>query len=574
MLGCGQSDSTSQQHEAGADVALDDAASDGASHTDGSMEGGKVEAGMDGAADAGPVHCPIGFDGAVCPDGSVDVSPDADLQTLVSANEGGTTFCLQPGIHHDAVTVLKDSDTFTSPSGTTADGVTEDGAKLLVGWTLVTIDSVSYWTTPGGTPLASSQSSAQCETGYPGCFYSQDLFFDNVDYVHVTSLTDVKSGTWYYDFTGSDGGVLDNVYLAASESPSSHTVELSQYPSAFSSAKATSITIQGLIVEKYGAPLQSGAITAGSTNNASGSGLAKNWLIQNNEVRLNHGGIAMHPGADSWRILCNDIDHDGTVGFGGGGTIGGLFQGNTIAFGNQDHEQCAFECVMKLAGSSDCSVVNDHVVSYNTVHDNRGNGLWSDVCARSITYDHNTIFNNDGEGIRVEISEDHTVTNNVLYANGTCAQGSCTLGEGDYEGVVCAQCSSTKIENNYVAYADVAGGGGGIVVSHDAARDNEHPGFTVPVMMSVANNTIVLPSTGRQLAGVADDNEPTMATAWIVPGMFDHNTYCVSSVPWTTTNWEFTTFADAGTSLVSFTTWQNDGQDPASKLVTTPCPMP
>jgi hypothetical protein len=363
-LGCGQNESSSQQHDAGVDVARPpDASPDHASPKDGSVEGSKVEAGVDGSADAGPVHCPIGFDGAVCPDGSVDVSPDADLQTLVSANEGGTIFCLQPGTHHDAVTALKDGDTFTSPSGTTADGVTEDGAKLLVGWTPVTIDSVSYWTTPGGTPLASSQSSAQCESGYPGCFYSQDLFVDDADYVHVTSLDDVKSGAWYYDFSGADGGVLDNIYLAASENPSSHTVELSQYPSAFSSAKVTSITIQGLTIEKYGAPLQSGAITAGSTNNASGSGLAKDWLIQNNVVRLNHGGIAVHPGADSWRILCNDIDHDGTVGFGGGGTIGGLFQGNTIEFGNQDHELCAFECVMKLAGSSDCSLVNDHVVS-------------------------------------------------------------------------------------------------------------------------------------------------------------------------------------------------------------------
>jgi hypothetical protein len=140
---------------------------------------------------------------------------------------------------------------------------------------------------------------------------------------------------------------------------------------------------------------------------------------------------------------------------------------------------------------------------------------------------------------------------------------------------VCAQCSSTTIANNYVAYANVAGGPGGIVVSHDSVRDNEHPGFTVPVMMSITNNTVVLPAMGARPAALADDNNPATTPAWITAGMFAHDTYCVSSVPWTGANWFITTFgADGGTAAISFATWQHDGQDSTSTLTTAACPMP
>ena len=71
---------------------------------------------------------------------TVYVAPTDDLQTLVENNAAGTIFVLQPGVHHDSVTSIKSGDVFTSPNATTADGVIEDGAKLLTNWTVNQLD--------------------------------------------------------------------------------------------------------------------------------------------------------------------------------------------------------------------------------------------------------------------------------------------------------------------------------------------------------------------------------------------------------------------------------------------------
>jgi hypothetical protein len=248
--------------------------------------------------------------------GQVTVARTDNLQSLVTANPAGTTFTLLPGVHHDSVTSLKNGDTFTGQPG-----AIENGAKVLTGWSLVTIYSVTYWTTPGGIPLTSNQSSSQCEAGYPGCFYAQDLYFDNVTYTHVTSLASVGPGTWYYDFAGGDGGVVNNVYLT--DNPTGHTVELGANRYAFQSSSATNVTIQGLIVEKYAPLLQYGAIEP----------QASAWLIQNCEIRLNHGyGVNAGSGGNGVQVLNNSIHDNGQAGFGAGGITGGTFNNNTVYY--------------------------------------------------------------------------------------------------------------------------------------------------------------------------------------------------------------------------------------------------
>jgi hypothetical protein len=150
--------------------------------------------------------------------GQVTVAPTDNLQNLVNANPAGTTFTLLPGVHHDSVTSIKNGDTFTGQPG-----AIENGAKVLAGWSQVAINSVTYWTTAGGTPISTGYNGSNCAPGFPGCFYPQDLYLDNVTYTHVTSLASVAPSAWYYDYAGGDGGVVNNVYLASSENPNSHT---------------------------------------------------------------------------------------------------------------------------------------------------------------------------------------------------------------------------------------------------------------------------------------------------------------------------------------------------------------
>src|SRR5579862_9217616 len=106
-----------------------------------------------------------------CPLGSVSVAPSDDLQAAVLAHGDGTVFCLLRGEHHDRVMNIRSGDVFTSPTGTTADGVVENGATTLSHWTSVLIGGRAYWTTPGGKPVPASYDSTKCEAAFPSCFY-------------------------------------------------------------------------------------------------------------------------------------------------------------------------------------------------------------------------------------------------------------------------------------------------------------------------------------------------------------------------------------------------------------------
>ncbi len=117
------------------------------------------------------------------------------------------------------------------------------------------------------------------------CVYPEDLYFDNVPLLHVASLGAVGPGTWYFDYPHQ------TIYFA--NNPSGHVVEASVTSTAFSGS-ASNVTISGLIVEKYAVPAQFGAIGDQYPG--------PNWIVTNNEVRLNHsGGIYLQAAAQPVR---------------------------------------------------------------------------------------------------------------------------------------------------------------------------------------------------------------------------------------------------------------------------------
>jgi hypothetical protein len=457
--------------------------------------------------------------------GQVMVAPGDDLQALVKANPAGTTFVLQPGVHHDGVESLKNGDVFTSPSGTTADGVMENGAKTLDGWTQVTLNGARYWTTAGGIPLKTGGwDSSKCEPGFDGCFHPQNLYFDNADYIHVTSLASVAAGRWYYDFNGGDGGVVNNIYLT--ENPTGHIVELGAHYHAFYSYAVSSITIQGLMIEKYAPFLMDAAISI------RGPG----WLVQNNEIRLNHGsGVLPKPGGNNARVLNNSLHDNGDFGFGAGGVTGGVFQGNTVYHNNIDHTLKGFG-----AGGGKFGGAINILVSSNTVHDNDGVGLWCDAYGNHQTYDHNTSYNNT-MGIAIEICNDVTVTNNVVYGNGRMAQ------------IGTSSSSNVDIEHNTVTVSGPRVPG--IAIGYTTARGGCGAGCTIPTGMKVLNNYITLTGTRQKAAGAWDYSHT--ASSWQAPGMFDGNTYCVPQLPWTETSWMW----GQAFGSMTWSAWQAAGQD-------------
>jgi parallel beta-helix repeat protein len=347
---------------------------------------------------------------------TVYVHPGNNIPNIVSSNPPGTTFYFYPGLYRlQTPIVAKNGDTFTgqnycSPPSRPCPAAILSGAELLTSFQR--LGSLYYVTgqTQHGQVTITSQ---QCEpmlpaypTAYPGCIYPEDLYFDGVPLVHVTALTHVGPGKWFFDY--------NNHIIYFYDSPYGHTVETSVVPSAFALGPANNVTIENLTVEKFAAPILKPAI--GGIVSGSSSTTGANWTVQNNEIRLNHGaGVGINFG---WQILNNYIHHSGDFGIGGGlnntwQQSGILIQGNELAFNNYAHVKPGFG-----AGGVKISRTLGVIFRGNYSHDNEGSGFHADNGSYGTLFDSNTSTNNTEQGIFHEISYHGTFRNNQLVGNG------------------------------------------------------------------------------------------------------------------------------------------------------------
>jgi parallel beta-helix repeat protein len=440
----------------------------------------------------------------------VTLSPGNNIQSAVRNNPPGTTFVLRPGLYRETSLIsLKDGDSFIGQAGADL-----NGSKVLAKWTKVSIGGVQYWTTLGGTPLPTTPcdnlTGICCDTQHPGCNYVQNLYVDNIDYIHVTALANVVSGSWYYAYDPSDGAVQNNIYLFVGDNPNLHTVELSDQNYAFHDY-SSDITIQNLIIEKYAAPISCAAVEPQGPD----------WLIRNNEIRLNHGfGVKVKAGGDNVQVLSNKVHDNGQGGMGAGAINGGLFDSNQVVHNNIDGILFGFEGVgTKFAGTN-------LMISRNRVHDNLGIGLFTDSGGTFNTYDHNTSYNNLYGGIRYEISRYGTIENNTVYGN----QGH--EAQITYTGSDHGRITGNLVTDNI--------GNGGIAVWNILGTTN-HQNFTVYKVtdMQVTGNTIILNAPTPHLAtGLIDVGIPLQPSIFSDPtNIWANNTYEVATLPWTAKNW-------------------------------------
>jgi parallel beta-helix repeat protein len=471
---------------------------------------------------------------------TIMLSPGENIQSKVEANPPYTTFILRTGIYRVASVTPKNGDTFIGQQGAVM-----DGAIRLRNWKSVSIGGATYWTTFGGVPLVSRRCGARapcCVSDHPGCVYVQNLYIDGVDYRHVLSLADVVRGSWYYDFDGRDGGIQNNVYLAATENPNSRNVELGRAVYAFTGT-ASNVTIQNLIIEKYSAPIQSAAVEP------KGPG----WLIQGNEIRLNHGfGVKAKEGGDDVRVIDNIIHHNGEMGIGSGKVHGGLWDSNRVEYNNVDGVNPGFE-----AGGS--KFVGDHImISHNIVHDNFGTGLWSDEGATYNTYDHNTCFHNFGGGIRYEISRYGVIKNNVVYDNMKDAQIVYT---GSDHGRIVGNTTTNDAAGGIFVQNIVGTRRGTIIYKVTDTR--------------VTGNTIIITNRSKIVTGLLDFARPPQPEIFHDPtNFFAHNIYKMPSDVFVTRNssaglfWSWGENPHGGPNRIRWQEWRANGQDTDGKLET------
>ena len=345
---------------------------------------------------------------------TVDVKPGDNIVSLVKSNPAGTTFVIYPGTYRLTTPIApKNGDIFIGQTAcappTTSCPAILSGSKLLTSFQ----HSGGYYSVGGQTQQGQIFiTTTQCLAGYPGCLYPEDLFFDGKPLLHVTSLSQVVSGTWYFDY--------DNQIIYFYDNPSGHKVETSATPAAFQS-NANNVTIKYLTVEEFAVPITLGAV---GTNDAPSTTQALNWITEDNEIMLNHGsGVKVVFGS---QVINNYIHNNGNYGISGGTLInlplginppsvpsGIVIEGNQIAYNNY-----AFVKPDYGAGGIKVGNVNGLTLRSNYIHNNLGSGFHADTNNTNILAVGNTINDNTEEGLFDEISYTATYRNNVLRRNG------------------------------------------------------------------------------------------------------------------------------------------------------------
>jgi parallel beta-helix repeat protein len=367
------------------------------------------------------------------PANAVRIAVGQDIQRIVDTSPAGTAFLLLKGTHRLQSISPKDGMSFY--------GVVENGElqTTLNGSTLVSNSQITQL--PGGLYLISGQTQAgplspfldglpRTEEGWEKSVHPEDVFINDQRLKHVASVSQLRPGTFYFDYA------RDQIYLA--DDPIGKRVEVATTAAAFGGWN-DNVTIRNLRVEKYANSAQAGAIDGHF-----------NWLIEGNEVRLNHGsGIV---GQNDATIRRNYVYNNGSKGIGAGGGTRVLIEENEVASNNANRFKYGFEASgIKVGGS-------DNIVRNNYVHDNDGRGIWVDANASNILIENNLVQSNSFLGIVYETSSRGIIRNNQVGSN-----GQNTISGGFSSQILIQNSRDTKVYGNRVEVAPNYGSGINII---------------------------------------------------------------------------------------------------------------
>jgi len=359
----------------------------------------------------------------------VYINAGSDIQSVINRHPAGTTFILRSGIHRMQTIRPRYGDTYIGEPNAIM-----NGSRVLTNWRR----EGNYWVADGQTQQnrvidIPGWNDRICEDGYERCRHPEDVFIDHEPLTHVTSLSQVGPGSWYFDYGAN------RIYIG--EDPNGHLVETSVTDHAFV-PHADRVTIRNLIVEKYANPVQQPAILAYGSYD---------WIVDGVTARLNHSsGIGL---GHRMQITNNRAIHNGQIGIAGIGDDVVVY-GNEIAYNNWAHFNQYWE-----AGGTKFVRTNRLLVSNNYVHSNYGVGLWTDIDNVNSTIEDNIVFNNARIGIYHEISYAAVIRNNIVKSNNVFYM------PGVYGGQIqVAESSDTEVYGNTVV-VNAAGGNGISVVN-------------------------------------------------------------------------------------------------------------
>jgi parallel beta-helix repeat protein len=451
----------------------------------------------------------------------VTLHPTDNVPKVVSSKPAGTTFVFSPGTYRLSQSILaKDNDRFIgatpcAPPTTPCQAIISGGVAI---GNSATFDGANYavakQTQQGGRAVPRN-----CDPGWTGCIYPEDLFFDGTPYRHLDSptLPSIGAGEWWFDYS--------NHVIYFHDNPSGHTVETSVLNTAFS-GPANNVTVQYLTVEEFADMYPNGAIGAFQGKNALTQGA--NWMVRDCEVLLNHGyGVRVEYGI---HILNNYIHDNGQQGIGGGVTPSPtepvdsriLIQGNTINHNDYAHFNPGFG-----SGGVKVGETSGITLRGNTIQHNEGSGIHFDVSSQNELVDGNIITDNsDGDGLVQELGYGSSIfRNNLVLRNGARLNGS----NSSFQIGVRAS-SGVEAYCNVIEVPSEAGIGGWMIGASKRGNSSFPPyQYLVTTGNFFHHNTVIWDPGASGVVGFFQNdlaNQPDFFAKNTPP---DHNTYHLSS---------------------------------------------
>ncbi len=162
------------------------------------------------------------------------------------------------------------------------------------------------------------------------------------------------------------------------------------------------VLFRRITVEHYVPGFQQGAI----------SGVV-GWTFEDCTFEhMGNSGNGLNPGADS-RIIRGRFRYNAGNGIAASHADNLVIEGAEIAYNNTAHLDVDNDTGgLKITASRNVRITN------NVIHDNYGDGIWSDVHATNWMISGNTIADNSYNGIHWETSSGATISGNVITGNG------------------------------------------------------------------------------------------------------------------------------------------------------------
>lgn len=456
----------------------------------------------------------------------VPIQTTDDAQTIINANPINTQFVVKAGIHAMQTMSPKSGDVFIGE-----EGAIFRGSKVIT-FSSTTINSTTYYQATGQTQPVNTFN-GQCQTSYPRCDWSNELFVDGVRWRSVASLSQLDAtGKWYFD----NGAHI--IYLKVN--PGSSVVTTSITADAVLPS-ANNVTIDNVDFVEYGGRPQYGAIIAEGT---------VGWTIRNSSINRNHGGC-IRVGSNI-TIINNDCSHNGQIGIVGIGD-NGLVAGNQISYNNEAGYNHGWE-----GGGTKFVLTHGFIVENNNVHHNIGPGLWADINNHGIVFRYNTVEFNDGPsdveassaGIFCEISFDCQIYGNTVRSNGLVFQ---VYGWG--AGILVAASPGVEVYNNTVEF-----NGDGI-----AAIQQNRPEAPDPQGPHEINNLYVHDNNIRQSLGTRNASFLQQTGFFVTTG--DNTYFTTRNNRFRNNHYTFTLdtnyFSWNNQDSLPFNTWRTYGHDVA-----------